>query len=93
VELSNTLKYINLAGVNIGLVALRGPIHLCVCVREKRGDGEGVVRTRPDTWTHQCHRLRNRTGCVVWTDAPACMCERGAWGRGGSGLASTIRYT
>jgi hypothetical protein len=28
VELSNTLKYIILAGVAIGLVALRGPMHL-----------------------------------------------------------------
>ena len=40
-ELSNTLKYINLAGVAIGLVALRGPMYLRVCVSEKRGDGEG----------------------------------------------------
>ena len=41
-ELSNTLKYINLAGVDIGLVALRGPMHLRACVSEKRGDGEGA---------------------------------------------------
>jgi hypothetical protein len=41
VELSNTLKYINLTGVVIGLVVLCGPIHLRVCVSEKRGDGEG----------------------------------------------------
>jgi hypothetical protein len=43
VELSNTLKYINLTGVVIGLVALRGPMHLGTCVTEKRGDGEGAV--------------------------------------------------
>ena len=41
-ELSNTLKYINLAGVAIGLVALRGPMHLRACVSEKRGDREGA---------------------------------------------------
>jgi hypothetical protein len=34
VELSNTLNYINLAGVDIGLVALRGPMHLRACVEE-----------------------------------------------------------
>jgi hypothetical protein len=41
VELSNTLRYINLAGLVVGLVSLRGPMHLRVCVSEERGDGEG----------------------------------------------------
>ncbi len=52
-ELSNTLKYINLTGVSIGLVVyltgvsiglvvLCGPMHLRVCVSKKPGDGEGV---------------------------------------------------
>ena len=41
-ELSNTLKYINLAGVVIGLVVLREQMHLRACVSEDRGDGEGV---------------------------------------------------
>jgi hypothetical protein len=39
-QLSNTLKYINLTGVALGLVVLCGPIHLCassVCEREARG--------------------------------------------------------
>jgi len=40
--LSDTLRYINLAGLAIGLVALRGPMHLCACVSEKHGDGEGA---------------------------------------------------
>ena len=40
---SDTLRYINLAGLVIGLVALRGPMHLCACVREERGDGEGAA--------------------------------------------------
>ena len=40
--LSDTLRYVNLAGFAIGLVALRGPMHLCACVREERGDGEGA---------------------------------------------------
>ena len=42
-SLSDTFRYINLAGLGTGLVALRGPMHLCVCVSEDRGDGEGVV--------------------------------------------------
>jgi len=52
VRLSNTLKCINLGGVDIGLVPLcdSGPMHLCSCVSEKRGDGEGAVRTR-----HEIH--------------------------------------
>jgi hypothetical protein len=29
---SNTLRYINLAEVALGLVKLRGPKHLCACV-------------------------------------------------------------
>ena len=40
-EISNALKYINLAGVVTGLVALRGPMHLRASVREKRGNGDG----------------------------------------------------
>ena len=40
--LSDTLRYVNLAGFAIGLVTLRGPMHLCACVREERGDGEGA---------------------------------------------------
>ncbi len=40
--LSDTLRYINLAEVAIGLVALRGPMHLCASVSEERRDGEGV---------------------------------------------------
>ncbi len=49
-DLSNTLKYINLAGVVIGLVALSGPIHLRACVsekEEKHGDGEGAGSYTP----------------------------------------------
>ena len=33
-----------------------------------------------------------RTGSVVWTDTPVCMCEQGEWGRGGCGLTIAIRY-
>ena len=40
--LSDTLTYINLAEVALGLVALRGPMHLCACVSEERGDREGA---------------------------------------------------
>jgi len=34
--LSDTLRYINLAGLVIGLVTLRGLMHLCACVSEER---------------------------------------------------------
>jgi hypothetical protein len=48
--LSDTLRYINLAGFAIGLVALRGPMHLCACVSEEHGDGEGAgSQTLSDT--------------------------------------------
>jgi len=40
--LSDTLRYINLAELALGLVALRGPMHLCACVSEERGDGEKI---------------------------------------------------
>ncbi len=40
---SNSLKYINLTGVSVGLVVpLRGPMSLRGCVSEKHGDGEGT---------------------------------------------------
>jgi hypothetical protein len=40
--LSDTLRYINLAGLATGLVKLRGPMHLCACVSEECEDGEGA---------------------------------------------------
>ena len=36
VDLSNTVKYINLTGLPIGVVELRGPMHLRVCLSEER---------------------------------------------------------
>ncbi len=41
-DLRDTLRYINLTGLGIGLVTLCGPIHLRVCMREDRGNGEGT---------------------------------------------------
>ncbi len=41
-SLSDTFRYINLAGSSTGLLALRGPMHLCACVSEEGGDGEGA---------------------------------------------------
>ncbi len=35
--LSNTLRYINLAVVELGLVELRGPMHPCPCVSAECG--------------------------------------------------------
>jgi hypothetical protein len=46
---SDTLIYINLAGLAIGLVTLRGPMHLCACVSEESGENAGARATlRPD---------------------------------------------
>jgi hypothetical protein len=36
--LSDTLRYINLTEVVVGLFVLCEPMHLCTCVREERGD-------------------------------------------------------
>ena len=48
--LSDTLRYINLAEVALGLVALRGRMHLCACVSKERLDGEGAgSQARSDT--------------------------------------------
>jgi len=50
---SDTLGYINLAGLAIGLVALRGPMHLCACVSEEGGDGESAgSQALSDTLTY-----------------------------------------
>ncbi len=40
--LSRTLRYINPAEVAEWPVGLREPTHLCACVSEERGDGEGA---------------------------------------------------
>ena len=43
--LSDTLRYINLADLGIGLVTLCGPMHLCACVTEERGENSGARDT------------------------------------------------
>ena len=40
--LLDTPRHINLAEVGVGLVGLRGPMHLCACVSEERSNGEGA---------------------------------------------------
>jgi hypothetical protein len=40
--LSDTPRHIKLVEVGIGLVGLRGPMHLCACVSEERSNGEGA---------------------------------------------------
>ena len=42
IRYSVTQRYTNLVEVVIGLVALCGPIYLCTCVSQERGDGEGT---------------------------------------------------
>ena len=44
-SLSDTLRYINLAGLATGLVTLRGPMHLCACVSEESGENAGARAT------------------------------------------------
>jgi hypothetical protein len=43
--LSDTLRYINPAGLAIGLVTLRGTMHLCACVSEESGENAGARAT------------------------------------------------
>ena len=43
--LSDTLRYINLADLDICLVTLCGPMDLCVCVNEERGENPGARAT------------------------------------------------
>ena len=44
-RLSDTLRYINLTGLVIELVTLRGPMYLCVCVIEECGENAGTRTT------------------------------------------------
>jgi len=53
VEKSNILKYINLADVVIGLVALCGPIHLRTCVN-LAGVAIGLVELRGPMHLRAC---------------------------------------
>ena len=52
--ISDTLRYLNLAEVALGLVVLRGSIHMCACVSEDLGRGENDVTLLTDI-------LRNTT--------------------------------
>jgi hypothetical protein len=60
--LSDTLRYINLAEVALGLVELRGPMHLCACVSEEPGDGKVRARKRYHEIVKQ-RRLLSYQGC------------------------------
>jgi hypothetical protein len=86
VELSNSLKYINLAGVVIGLVPFRGPMDLGGCVTEKRGDGEGAGS------------LTGRVIGLVALRGPmhlcVCVIKEGGDGKGAvsQSLSDTFRY-
>ena len=44
--LSDTPGHINLAEVGVGLVGLRGPMHLCACASEERSNGRVRARKR-----------------------------------------------
>jgi hypothetical protein len=96
---SDTLGYMNLAGVAIGLVELRGPMHLRACVSEECGDGEGLgSQTLSDT-----HRYRdiNLVGWVIGLvvlrgpmHLRACVSEEGGDGEGAGSesISDTFRY-
>ncbi len=81
-EVSNTLRYINLTGLVIGLFALRGPIHLCAFVSEERGEGEGgdsqvlSNRLRYINLTDLTVGLVALCGVTVDRCVPVCMCEK-----------------
>ena len=59
--LSDTPRHINLAEVGIGLVGLRGPMHLCACVSEERSNGEGAgsqalsLLSDSISWSNKAH--------------------------------------
>ncbi len=60
----------------IGLVVLCGPMHVCECVSEERGDWEGAdSQALSDIFTFRYINLTGLiiglvTGDVVWTAAP-----------------------
>jgi hypothetical protein len=70
---SDTLRHINLAGLAIGPVTLRGPMHLCACVSEERGDGEGAGSEALSTDTLRYNNLAGlargprSTKDITWT--------------------------
>ena len=72
-EISNTLKYINLVGVSIGLVALCGPIHRCPCVSVKHGDGEGLGHEFQKKPMNLCVGDSEERECVVGVDVTDTM--------------------
>ena len=63
-------------------------------VARGEGRGEGVDATPLSCTLTEIHQSRgggqNMPGCVAITDAPVCMSERGAGGRGGCGHTSAI---
>jgi hypothetical protein len=91
--MSYTLKYVSFAEVDsVCRVPLREQMHLCTCVSEGGGDGE-AARSETASLLSYTVRLvirqfrRGRqclSGCVVRTDAPVYMRERGGGGRRGS---------
>jgi hypothetical protein len=82
--LSDTLRFINLAGLALGLVALRGTMHLCVCVREERGESAGA---RQHTSAYVSIRLE------CWYSTVRCPIVNMSCGiRGGSIRQHTSAY-
>ena len=72
-SLSDTLRYISLVGLVTGLVDLSGPIHLCPCVSEEGGDGEGPgSQTLSDTL--RCISLAGLTIGLVTFRGPIDLC-------------------
>ena len=55
--ISDTLRYINLVEIDIGLVALCGPMYLCACETKRCGD-----RVSPDICVFYFHQNKKRRG-------------------------------
>ncbi len=76
--LSHILRDVSFAEVgSVCRVALREPMHLCTCVSEEGGDGEGAHSETPSLLSLQFRRGRQRLpGCFTRTDAPVHMRDR-----------------
>jgi hypothetical protein len=98
-EVSNTLRYINLGGLVIGLVVL---FHLGVCVSEERGDGDSSRGEGPGSQVlSDTLRYINLVGFAIGLVAlcgpmhlRACVIEEPGDGEGAESqvLSDALRY-
>ncbi len=70
-------------------------MHLCTCVSEEGDDGKAVLSETPSLLSYTLRYVLSRgrkrlSGCVVKTDAPVYMCERGGGRRESCALKNAI---